>query len=242
MLKTGIKDIKIDQKGVAKSFNDEEIREMIKVGLGWGLKPSRIHPKVRPYILGVKNNVSVFNLEKTKKSLDRALDFLVKSNKEGKVILFVGAVPAAREKVKELAEELSYPYVVERWVGGLITNFEEKKKRVSYLKELREKKEKDDFGDISTKEKNDLLRDLEKLEKNFSGIVNLQKLPEVIFLVDPPKHMTAVREAKKKDIPIVALANVDCDISLIDYPILGNSRARSSINYVLGKIKEALKK
>ena len=242
MLGTKAKTAKEGFKKAGRSFDDKDIQEMVKAGLGWGLKPTNIYPKVRPYILGVKNNVSVFDLEKTKRLMDKALAFLASGYEKQKTILFVGAVPAARESVKKLAEELECPYIVERWVGGLITNFDEIKKRVDYLEELREKKEKGAFGEISAKEKNDLLRELERLERNFSGIVSLKKLPDVIFLVDPPKHMTAVREARKKGIPIVALANVDCDISLIDYPILGNSRARSSINYVLEKIKEALKK
>ncbi len=237
MLNTSIKN-----NNQMNSYQDNETKEMAEAFLNWGLKPSLIHPKSKPFILGFKSDVAVINLEKTKRSLEKAIDYLSNLYQNKKNILIVATAQPAKESAKEMAKELNLPYVTEKWLGGLLTNFEEIKKRVDYYKDLKKKKETGDLEKYPFKERLSLLRELEKLEKNLSGLVDLEKLPEAIFIINVSMHQTALLEAIKKNIPIIALTNVDTDISKINYPIVANDRAKKSVDYVLNKIKTALAK
>ncbi len=217
-----------------------ETKEMMEAFLNWGLKPSLIHPKAKPYVVGIKTNVAVIDLEKVKFSLAKAISFLEDAYKNNKKILFVGTAQPAKEKVKKTAKDLGVFYVTEKWLGGLLTNFEEIKKRINYYQDLKEKEKNGELEKYPFKEKLILLREIEKLEKNLSGLVGLEKVPDVIFIVNISMHQTALAEAIKKKIPVVALTNVDTDISKINYPIVANDRALKSIDFVLEKIKSQL--
>ncbi len=234
-------EVNTNNKKIFKSpFIDKEIKEMQEAFLGWGLKPSLIHPKAKYYISGIKTNVAVIDLSKTKASLLKAVEFLSKAYKSNKNILFVGTAQPAKEKTKEIAKELGAFFVVEKWLGGLLTNFEEIKKRITYYQGLKQKKENGELEKYPFKERLSLLRELEKLEKNLSGLVGLEKIPDIIFITNISMHKTALAEVQKKNIPVVALTNVDTDISLIDYPIVANDRAKKSVDYILEKIKLSL--
>lgn len=217
-----------------------DTKEMAEVGLHFGHRISKLHPKMKPYIYGVKNTIHLIDLDKSALKLKEALDFIEKLIADGKTLLLVGTKIQVKAKIKEMAEELSLPYVSERWLGGTFTNFEEMKKRLDYFKDLREKKEKADLGNYTKKEKMEMEKELQKLELKFGGLQNLKKLPEAVFVVDMKKDKLACKEARRKGIRVIGIADTNIDPSLADYPIPANDDAISSLNYILGKVKEAI--
>ncbi|MCD6094501.1 30S ribosomal protein S2 [bacterium] len=221
--------------------DEKEIEEMFNAGLHFGHRHSKTHPKMTPFIYGMRNNVDIIDLLKTKEYLEKALDYLKEKKKEKPLILFVGTKVSAKKLVKELAEELKMPYVVERWLGGTLTNFEVISKRVQYLKEMEEKKKKGEFEKYPKKERLKINQELEKIEKKMGGLKLLTRLPDLLFVVDVRKEALAIKEARRKGIPIVGICDTDGDPSLVDYPIPANDDAISSLKYILEKVKEALK-
>jgi len=222
---------------------DEQISDMFEVGAHFGYRHSKTHPSVENYIFGVKNNTEVFDLEKTRGLLDKAKDFVEQLGREGKTVIFVGGKHPSWAPVEENANKVGAPYVVGRWIGGTITNFPQTKKRLDHLKNLREQRESGEFAKKYTKKEQLLIdREIGDLEEKFGGIVNIEKIPEALFVIDPRKEHLAIREAQKKDIPVVALASSDCDIEKIDYPIVANDSAPASIRYFTEQIAEAYNK
>ena len=217
-----------------------DVEEMAKAGLHFGHRISKTHPKMLPFIFGMRNTIHIIDLEKTKEKFIEALKFLREATLEKKVILFVGTKPQIRDLVKQTAIETQNPYVVYRWIGGTFTNFPEIKKRVDYLKELERKKEAGEFEKYTKKERMEIEEEIEKLERKFGGIKNLEKLPDIIFVCDMVKNKLAVDEAKRKGVKIVAISDTNADPSLADYPIPANDDAVSSVKYILEKIKEVI--
>lgn len=214
--------------------------EMAKAGVNFGHTVSKLHPKMKLYVAGIKNNVHIIDLEKTVKEFERALNFISSLIKENKVILLVGTKIQIRELVKKTAEECHMPYVKERWLGGTITNFETILKRVDYFKDLESKKAQGDFEKYTKKERMKFDKEIESLKIKFEGIKNMTKLPDVVFILDLKKDATAVREAKRKGIKIVGIVDTNIDPTLVDYPIPANDDAISSIKYILEKVKEVI--
>jgi small subunit ribosomal protein S2 len=219
-----------------------ETEEMAKAGLHFGHKTSKLHPKMLPYIFGARNNIHIIDLEKTKEKLKEALNFIQELIKEKKVILIVGTKIQLRELVKEFANQFNFPYINYRWLGGTFTNFNVIKKRVEYLKELEEKKEKGEFEKYTKKEKMILEKKFLKLKDKFEGIKNLEKLPDAVLILDMEKERLAVKEARKMGIKIIAISHTNVDPTLADFPIPANDDAISSVEYILDKIKEAILK
>jgi small subunit ribosomal protein S2 len=217
-----------------------DIEEMAKAGLHFGHKTSKVHPKMFPYIFGVRNTIHIIDLEKTKEKLKEALNFIQKLIKEKKIILVVGTKIQFRELVKEFANQFNFPYVNYRWLGGIFTNFDVMKKRAEYLKELEEKKEKGEFEKYTKKEKMILEKKLKRLKEKFEGIKNLEKLPDAVLILDMEKEKLAVKEARKMGIKIIAISHTNVDPTLADFPIPANDDSISSVSYILGKIKEAI--
>jgi len=217
-----------------------DLEEMVRVGLHFGHRTSRLHPKMEPYLLGVRNTIHIIDVKKTAEKLKEALSFLQKIISEGKILLFVGTKIQHKELVKSLAEDLNMPYVIERWLGGTFTNFEVIKKRTKYLKEIEEKKEKGGLEQYTKKEKIKMEKDFLRLKTKFEGIKNLEKLPDAIFVVDMKTDELAVKEAKMKEIPVVAICDTNTDPTLADYPIPANDDAISSVGYILEKVKKAI--
>ena len=214
--------------------------DMAKAGVNFGHTVSKLHPKFKNYIAGVKSNVHVIDLEKTAKEFERALKFISGLVSEGKTILFVGTKIQAKEIVKKTAEECHMPYVVERWLGGTFTNFDTIAKRVDHLKDLESKKAHGDLEKYTKKERMNFDEEIESLKVKFEGIKNMAKLPEAVFILDLKKDDTCVREAKRKGIKIIGIADSNIDPTIVDYPIPANDDAISSIAYILGKIKETI--
>lgn len=217
-----------------------DVEEMTTAGVSFGHRFSKLHPKMKPYVSGVKNNVHMIDLEKTAKELEKALKFVSKIISEGKVIVFVGTKIQIKSLVKSVAEECGLPYVTERWLGGTFTNFETISKRVEYFKDLENKKATGEFEKYTKKERLTLDKEIASLKIKFEGIKNMSKIPEAVFILDIRKDDTCVREAKRKGIKMVALCDTNVDPTVIDYPIPANDDAISSVNYILEKVKETI--
>jgi len=213
---------------------------MAKAGLNFGHNVSRLHPKMKLYVSGIKNNVHIIDLEKTAKEFERALKFISSLVSDGKTILFVGTKIQVKELVKNAAEICQMPYVTERWLGGTFTNFETISKRVQYFKELENKKATGGLEKYTKKERSLFDKELEILRKKFEGIKNLAKLPEAVLILDLKKDITCAKEAKRKGVKIIGVADTNIDPTLADYPVPANDDAISSVSYILEKVKETI--
>lgn len=214
--------------------------EMKEKGLHFGHKRSRLHPKAYDFTLKQPGEIYYINLEETIKGLENAISFLKEIIKNNGIILWVGTGSGAKKKVQEIAEKYNFPYVIERWLGGTLTNFKVLKERINYLKEIETQREKGEWEKYTKKEQLKLEKNYQLLEKKFKGLRVMESLPSAIFIVDPGLHKTAVEEARKVKIPVIAILDNDDDPTLIDYPIPANDSASSSINYILEKIDGAL--
>jgi len=213
--------------------------EMFRSGVHYGYSKSRRHPSTTPYVFTTKNGVDIINIEKTEELLNKALEAVNKFATSGKTILFVGTKPEASQQITETALSLNMPYVGERWVGGALTNFSEIKKRIVKLLSLRDQKEKGELDKYTKKEQLLIAKEMDDMTRNFQGLTGITKTPDVVFVVDSKKEHIAVVEAKKMNLPIIALMNTDCNLKEIDYPIVANDASISSITFFLSKIKEA---
>jgi len=218
------------------------VEEMFQAGVHYGYSKSRRHPSAFQYVFATKNGVDIINIEKTNELLEKALEEVSKLAASGKTILFVGTKPEARQQIVETALSLNMPYVSERWVGGALTNFSEIKKRIVKLLDLRNQKEKGELDRYTKKEKLLIDREMADMTKNFQGLTGITKTPDAVFVVDSKKEHIAVTEAKKMNLPIIALLNTDCNLKQVQYPIIANDASISSVTFFLTKIKEAYTK
>ncbi len=216
------------------------VRDLLENGVHFGHLSKHWNPKMKQFIFGKKKNIYIIDLEKTAQKIEEAKDFVKKVASGGGKILFVATKKQLKDVVEKLALSCDMPYIVERWIGGFLTNFSTIKTRINKYIELKEAQEKGGVGKISNKEMLRIKRELEKMEKNYRGVVSLERLPECIYIVDPKREVAAVREARKLNIPIVALIDTDSDPEVIDYPIPGNDDAIKSVNYITSCIVEAI--
>lgn len=221
--------------------NKAVVEALFKAGAHFGYTKTRRHPSTNAFILNSKNKADVINLEKVDESLEAAKTIIKTLAKEGKKVLFVGTKPEAKSIITEAAVSLEMPYVAERWVGGIITNFPEIKKRITRLLEWREDKAKGNLAKYTKKEQLLIDKEAERLEKYFSGITSLMKAPDLLFVVDSKKEHIAVAEAKKMNVPVMSLCGTDTNIKDINYPIVANDAATSSIAYFVGEIAKAFR-
>jgi small subunit ribosomal protein S2 len=215
-------------------------KEMFKAGVHFGHKKTNHHPKMEPYICGVRNNIQIIDLEKTMEELEKALNFMEKTVKENGKILFVGVRPQCYQILKETAEKCRMPYVASRWIGGLLTNFKTIKKRIDYFTDMEKKRDAGDLKKYTKKEQKHFEKEIEKLKKNFDGLRGLDKLPEAIFVLGVKEHMTAIREAKRKKIPVISLVDTDSNPTLIDYIIPSNDEAVSALQFMLNQVEKVI--
>ena len=217
------------------------IEEMAKAGLQFGHKVSKLYPKMKPYIYGVKNTIHLIDLEKSAFKFKEALDFIKNLIGEGKTLLLVGTKVQVKNLIKKMGEELNLPYVSERWLGGTFTNFEEIRKRIDYFQDLEQKKKEGALEKYTKKEKMKIEEELRDLEKKFGGLRALKKLPDAIFICDMRKDELACKEARRKGVKVIGICDTNIDPTLADYPIPANDDAISSLKYILDKVKEAIK-
>lgn len=226
---------------MTKTVDNQLITDMFTAGAHLGYSRSRRHASMKPFIFGTKNGIEIMDLEKTSAELEKAKDFVRSLSKAGKQILFVGTKSESKKIVEDGANSIDMPFAVERWAGGVLTNFTEIKKRVALLEDLRGKKEKGELSVYTKKERSLIDKDIERLERNFGGIVSMKASPAAIFVVDPRKESIAVNEAKSIGIPVIALASSDCNIKEIDFAIPGNDSSVSSVTFFVGQIVKAYK-
>ncbi len=216
------------------------VEKMLEFGVHVGHSKSRKHPRMSPYISTLRNNIHIIDLVATTRKLEEALNFIKETVKKGGVILFVGIQPQTKQMTEEVAKECQMPYVIGRWIGGILTNFKVIRKRVEYLIDLEKRKENRELEKYTKKEQMLLSEEIEKLNKKFIGIKSLNKLPDVVLVLSIKKSLAAIKEAQRKKIPIVGLADTDSDPTLADYPIPSNDDAISTLRFMLDKIKEAI--
>ena len=219
---------------------DINLDEMAKAGLHFGHRVSRIYPKMKPYIFGVRNTVHIIDLEKTAEKFKEALNFIKKLISENKTLLLVDTKIQIKDLAREIAKECDLPYITERWLGGTLTNFKIIKKRIDYFEELKEKKNKGELEKYTKKERLKIDRELKNLENKFGGIKNMAQLPDAIFVLDMKKDNLAIKEARGKGVTIIGIADTNVDPTLADYPIPANDDAISSVKYILEKVKEVI--
>ncbi len=216
------------------------LEEMVKTGLFLGHKKSKTHPRMAPYVYGIRNGMAIFDVAVTLEALESALAFIQTQVAAGGSILMVGSSPAGKSAVEAMAKRVKMPYVTERWLGGTLTNFKTFAKRISYFKKLKEDRAGGKFERYTKKEKLDIDREIAKLTLKFSGIEDMATLPSAVFIIDAGHHLTAVQEARRVNVPIVALINTDTDPKLITYPIPGNDRSRAGVEWILAKLEETI--
>lgn len=219
-----------------------EMEEMFKAGLHFAYAKSKRNPKMSSYIYGTKNNTEIFDLEKTSEMFDKSLEFVKKLGEENKQILLVGTKPGIREIIKRAGEEINSPFVTYRWIGGTLTNFKVIRGRVSEYEKLKSDLATGNLDKYTKKERVKINKEIGKMEKNFNGLSKLTSMPPAMFIIDPKEELTALREAKKMLIPVIAVLNSDCNPTGIDYPIPANDAAPKSVEYIVNKIISSYKK
>lgn len=213
-------------------------KDLMEAGVHYGYSRTRRHPTNTPLIYGTKDGVDIINLEKTIPQIENAGKFLATLGAAGKTVLFVGVKPESRNAIQETAGLLHQPYVTERWIGGILTNFSEIKRRIQKLEDMKEKRASGEYEKFTKKEQLLLNRELDRLNKYFSGLIGVSKLPDALVVVDSKKEHIAIAEARKSNIPIIAIGNTDCSVRGIDYPITANDSSASSLAAILGILKD----
>ena len=216
------------------------MKQLLEAGVHFGHQTRRWDPKMAEYIFQARNGIHIIDLQKTSKKLDEAYAFLKEQAEEGKTVLFVGTKKQAQDCVKDAAEKCGMYYVNQRWLGGTLTNFGTIRKRIERLNKLEEMENDGTFDVLPKKEVILLKKEKEKLEKNLGGIKEMDKLPGVIFLVDPKKERIAILEAKKLNIPIVGLVDTNCNPEELDYPIPGNDDAIRAVKLIADVMANAI--
>jgi small subunit ribosomal protein S2 len=226
---------------MTKTTSDSRIKEMMDAAMHFGHQTQRWNPKMHRYIYGSKNGIHIFNLEKSADCLDKAMEFLKHSAATGKTIMLASTKPQATKLIYDAAKEVSMPYVVNKWMPGLLTNFATIKKRIKYFNKLEEDEKNGEFDKYTKKEAAKLKKELVKLEDAFGGVKDLDKMPNIVFIADVVRDRIIVKEANKKKITVVAITDSNADPSGVDYPIPANDDALSSLTYIILKVKEAIK-
>ncbi|WP_456408895.1 30S ribosomal protein S2 [Caldithrix abyssi] len=216
------------------------LEQLLAAGVHFGHLTRRWNPKMKPYIFMAKNGIHIIDLKKTQKALDRALDVVHQVVSEGYEVLFVGTKPQAKDIIASEAERCGMFYVTHRWLGGMLTNFATIKKSIKHYKNLEKMSTDGTYEKISKKERLMIDREKEKLYRVLGGILEMKRLPGLVFIVDINKEHIAVREAKKMNIPVVALVDTNVDPTIVDYPIPANDDAAKSISLITSKIADAI--
>lgn len=239
----GKKTVKKADKKPAKTKREFELpslKELLEAGAHFGHSTKRRNPRMDEYVYAIKNGVQIFDLVKTREQLEKACEYLAETVAGGKQVLVLGTKGQAAETVKEEAEKAGVAYVVNRWVGGLFTNWNEIKKRIDKLSLMREKMEKGEYGKYTKKEQVLLKREIERLTRMYGGLVGLKELPEVIVIVDPNREVTAYRESLATGVQIVALADSNCDPTGIRVVVPANDDALKAVQLVLKALFAAI--
>ena len=216
------------------------MKQLLEAGVHFGHQTRRWNPKMAPYIFTERNGIYIIDLQKTVKKVEDAYNCVRDVSAEGKTILFVGTKKQAQDAVKEEASRCDMYFVNERWLGGMLTNFQTIQKRINRLRELEGMEEKGVFEVLPKKEVIQLRHEMERLQKFLGGIKNMGKLPGALFIIDPRKERIEVAEAHKLGIPIVAIVDTNCDPDEIDHVIPGNDDAIRAVKLLTAKMADAV--
>ncbi len=216
------------------------MKQLLEAGVHFGHQTRRWNPKMAKYIFTERNGIYIIDLQKTVRKVDEAFNFIRSVAQEGKKVLFVGTKKQAQEAVKEEAVRAGMFYVNERWLGGMLTNFQTIQKRIKRLKQLEQMEQDGTFEVLTKKEVLALRHEMERLEKFLGGIKEMNRLPGALYVVDPRKERIAVAEARKLGIPIVAIVDTNCDPDEIDYVIPGNDDAIRAVRLLTGRMADAV--
>jgi len=217
-----------------------DIKELLKAGVHFGHRTSKWSPKMAPFIWGAKNQVHLIDISKTAILLKRASTFLQQTASEGKLILWIGTKKAAQSTIEKTGKELKMPFVINRWVGGTLSNFSEIKKAITRLLHLRDALMKSS-GRFTKKEASTIQKEIGRLEKNIGGIINLTSKPGAIVVIDALKEKAAIKEALTLGIPVVAMLDTNTDPSGINFIIPANDDAIKSIDVIVNNLSAAVK-
>lgn len=215
------------------------MKQLLEAGVHFGHQTRRWNPKMKPYIFGARNGIHIIDLQKTLKLFETAYSFVVRTVSEGYSVLFVGTKKQAHDSILEESERCGMFYVVNRWLGGTLTNFQTIRKSINRLKELDNMKRDGTITRYTKKEALEMERELIKLEKNLGGIKDMDELPGALFVVDPKRERIAVKEARRLRIPVVGIADTNCDPDEIDFIIPGNDDAIRAVRLFCSKIADA---
>lgn len=218
---------------------DIDLTDLLEAGCHFGHQVRRWKPKMKPYIYTSRDNVHIFDLEKTAENLTKACKYVEEFSSKGNIILFVGTKRQAKAIVKEEAQVAGASFVSERWLGGTLTNWEQIKKSTDKLIEMREKREKGEYDKYTKKENVLINREINRLERFFGGLTKLKKTPDALFIVDTHREIVAVKEARQVGIPIVGIVDTNSDPDLVDYVIPANDDAVRSIKFIVSNIAKA---
>lgn len=221
-------------------MEDISVKSLMEAGLHFGHQTKRWNPKMRKYIFDSRNGIYIIDLQKTQRLFKRALDFARKVSASGEKVLFIGTKPQAQEIIHNEATRCGMPYVKERWLGGMLTNYDTVKKSVARLRQLEGMEEDGSFKVLMKKEVIRLQKEKDKLERNLGGLKDMGALPAAVFIVDTKKERIALAEAKKLRIPVIAIVDTNCDPDGIEYIIPGNDDATRSITLVASSVADAI--
>ena len=216
------------------------MKQLLEAGVHFGHQTRRCNPKMAEYIFAERNGIYIIDLQKTVKKVEDAYQAIANIVKDGGEVLFVGTKKQAQDSIKEEAERCGMYYVNERWLGGMLTNFETIKTRIKKLAEIDAMIEDGTMDVLPKKEVAKLMKEKEKLDKNIGGIKEMKKIPDVMFIVDPRKEKIAVQEAHSLNIPIVAIVDTNCDPEEVDYVIPGNDDAIRAVKLIAGRMADAV--
>lgn len=220
-------------------MNIPTIQELLEAGVHFGHQVRRWNPKMKPYIFTARDGVHVIDLGKTLPKLEEACTFVRKIGEAGGVIIMLGSKKQARSIVLEAANKSGAMYVTERWIGGLLTNFEQTSRNIKKLKDLRSKRENNEFSDRTKKEILLIDRKIAKLTRFYGGVEELQKMPDAVFVIDVRREENACHEANRMSVPVVAICDTNADLSLVTFPIPGNDDAIKAIEIVTNAVADA---
>ena len=216
------------------------MKQLLEAGVHFGHQTRRWNPKMAPYIYMERNGIYIIDLQKTVKKLEEAYSFVRDTTENGDTILFVGTKKQAQDAIREEAERVGMYYVNARWLGGMLTNFKTMRTRIDRLGQLRKMQEDGTFDMLPKKEVIKLTNEIAKLEKYLGGVKEMKKLPSALFIIDPRKERNAIAEARKLNIPIVAIVDTNCDPDEIDYIIPGNDDAIRAIRLISKAMADAV--
>lgn len=216
------------------------MKQLLEAGVHFGHQTRRWNPKMAPYIFTERNGIYIIDLQKTVRKVEDAYNFVRSISQEGKTVLFVGTKKQAQEAVRDEALRCNMFFVNERWLGGMLTNFQTIQRRVSRLRQLEEMDANDGFAGLHKKEVLQLRHEMERLQKFLGGIKTMNKLPGALFVIDPRKEEIAVQEARKLGIPVVGIVDTNCDPDLIDYVIPANDDAIRAVKLLTARMADAI--